>query len=179
MKVFLIGPGGVGKSTSGKILAEKLGYELVDLDLEFMNRVGHIGSFIESFGYEQYAYKNSELFYSLLDNSNTNFVFVLSSGFLVHKGLKELVSKHSKTLKISGTSVLLLPSKDINEAVEIVVKRQINRGFGLKEEYERKKIEERYIKYSNFGDIKIYCHDTPENIAEEMERSLVNLLQIT
>jgi shikimate kinase len=175
MKIFIIGPGGVGKSTSGKLLAKKIGYELVDLDLEFMNRVGHIGSFIESFGYEQYAYKNSELFYSLVDNY-TDLVFVLSSGFLVHKGLKELVFKHSKTIKTNGTSVLLLPSKDINEAVEIVVKRQINRGFGLKEELERKKIEERYIEYSNFGDIKIYSHDTPENIAEEMKRNLVKVL---
>lgn len=179
MNIFLIGPGGVGKSTSGKILAEKLGYEFVDLDLEFMNCVGHIGSFIESFGYKQYAYKNSELFYSLLDKSNAKFVLVLSSGFLVHKELKELVSKHSKTLKTNGTSVLLLPSKDIKEAVEIVVKRQINRGFGLKEENERKKIEERYIMYSNFGDIKIYSHDTPENIAEEMKRRLIKFLQIT
>lgn len=172
MKIFLIGPGGVGKSTSGKILAQKLGYELVDLDMKFMNQVGHIGSFIESFGYEKYAYRNSKLFYSLLASSNENAVFILSSGFLVHKGLEELISKHARVLKTNGISILLLPSKDINEAIEIVTKRQINRGFGLVEEHERRKIEERYIKYLKFGDIKIFSQDKPEIIAEEMFNSL-------
>lgn len=179
MKVFIVGPGGVGKSTAGKILAEKLGYDFIDLDTEFMTKVGHIGDFIVTNGYEKYCYKNSELFYSLLKVCSDKAVIVLSSGFLVHKNLSELTARHYKTIHSSGISVLLLPSKDINEAIDIVVKRQVNRGFGLKAEHERRKIEERYIKYSNFGDIKLYSHDTPENIAEEMERSLVNLLQIT
>ena len=172
MKVFLIGPGGVGKSTSGKILAEKLGYRLIDLDMEFMNQVGHICSFIDSFGYEKYARRNSELFYLLLTNSNNYIVFVLSSGFLVHKGLKDLVSKHARTIKTNGTSILLLPSKNKNDAVEIVVKRQISRGIGLKEEDERRKIKERYAKYLKFGDIKIFSQEKPEAIAEEMVKNL-------
>lgn len=172
MKIFLIGPGGVGKSTSGKILAEKLGYKLIDLDMEFMNQVGHIGLFIESFGYEKYARKNSELFYLLLTNCNEDTVFILSSGFLVHKGLEELVSKHSKTIKTNGTSILLLPSKNKKEAVEIVVKRQIDRRIGLKEEDERRKIEERYDRYLKFGDIKVFSQNTPEEIAEEMIKNL-------
>lgn len=174
MKIFLIGPGGVGKSTSGKILARKLGYRLVDLDHEFMNQVGHIGSFIESFGYQKYAYKNSELFYSLLADQNDDKLFILSSGFLVHKDLEELVSKHAKTLNTTGISILLLPSTDKNEAIKIVGKRQISRGIGLKEEQERRKIEDRYSKYLEFGDIKIFSKDRPESISEEMFSNLVN-----
>jgi shikimate kinase len=176
MIIFIIGPGGVGKSTSGKILAEKLGYKLIDLDLEFLNQVGDIGSFIDSFGYTKYSYTNSELFYSLLNEGSKNTVFILSSGFLVHKGLEELVHKHAKTLQAKGTSILLLPSRNINETVEIVVKRQINRGIGLKEKNERVKIKERFSKYLNFGDIKIYSHDSPENIAEEMKEKLTTRL---
>lgn len=172
MKVFLIGPGGAGKSTSGKILAEKLGHKLIDLDMEFMNQVGHIGLFIDSFGYEKYARRNSELFYLLLNNCSEDIVFVLSSGFLVHKGHEELVSKHVKTLKTNGTSILLLPSEDKNEAVEIIVKRQLSRGIELKEKDERRKITERYDKYLKFGDIKVFSQDTPEVIAEEMFKNL-------
>lgn len=176
MKVFLIGPGGVGKSTSGKLLAQKIGYQLIDLDKEFMSQVGEIDSFIESFGYEKYASRNSELFYSLLTNNNESTVFVLSSGFLVYKGVEELASKHVKALKTNGISILLLPSKDINETIEIVTKRQINRGIGLKESHERKKIEERYAKYLKFGDIKIFSQEKPEVIAEEMYINLTNRL---
>lgn len=34
MRIFLIGPGGVGKSTTGNILAELIGYNFIDLDQE-------------------------------------------------------------------------------------------------------------------------------------------------
>jgi shikimate kinase len=178
MRIFIIGPGGVGKSTSGKILAERLGYELIDLDIEFMNRVGHIGSFIESSGYLKYARKNSDLFYSLLNSSNENTVFVLSSGFLVHKNLDDLIFKHANTLKNNGISILLLPSKDINETIEIIVNRQLDRGFGLKEFRERKKIKERYVRYLDFGDIKIFSQEEPERIADKMFKNLTNRLVV-
>ncbi|HVZ12534.1 MAG TPA: shikimate kinase [Patescibacteria group bacterium] len=173
MKIFVIGPGGVGKSTSGKILAEKFGYELIDLDKEFLSQIGHIGSYIESFGYDNYAKKNSELFYTLLSKSNENTVIVLSSGFLVHKGLKELVFKHVKTLKDNGVSILLLPSRDANETIEIVVKRQLGRGFGLIESNEREKIKERFAKYLKYGDIQIFSKAKPEIIADLMVDELV------
>jgi shikimate kinase len=173
MKIFLIGPGGVGKSTCGKILAKKLGYEFIDLDMEFMSQVGHIGSFIETFGYDKYVFANSDLFYSLLNKGHKNTVYVLSSGFLVHKDLDELVSKHAKAIT-TGTSILLLPSRGIDETIDVVAKRQINRGFGLREDNERKKIKERYAKYLMFGDIKIFSQDKPEAIAEKMFSELVN-----
>jgi shikimate kinase len=178
MRIFIIGPGGVGKSTAGRILAEKLGYELIDLDNEFMNRVEHIGKFIERNGYERYCYRNSELFYSLLNDSNNNTVFVLSSGFLVHEGLETLTQKHAKTLQENGVSLLLLPSKNKKEAVEIIVKRQLQRGFGLNEGNERRKFKERFTKYSQFGDIKIYSHDEPEKIAEDMKNRLATHLTV-
>jgi len=178
MRIFIIGPGGVGKSTSGKILTKKLGYELIDLDNEFMNRVEHIGTFIEKNGYEKYCYKNSELFYSLLENSDINTVFVLSSGFLVHEGLETLTQKHAKTLQENGVSILLLPSKNKKEAVEIIVKRQLQRGFGLNEDNERRKFKERFTKYSQFGDIKIYSHKESEKIAEEMRIRLATHLTV-
>ncbi|CAI1622383.1 shikimate kinase [Serratia quinivorans] len=37
--IFLIGPGGAGKSTVGKILSATPGYNLIDLDDEFCERI--------------------------------------------------------------------------------------------------------------------------------------------
>ena len=40
--LFLVGPGGAGKSTLGRSLAPKLWRRLVDLDETFSNRIGDI-----------------------------------------------------------------------------------------------------------------------------------------
>ncbi len=176
MRIFIIGPGGVGKSTVGKILAEKLDYGLIDLDTEFMNQVGDIGIFINSHGYRKYCSKNSELFYLLLNSSKEKTIFVLSSGFLVHENFSTLTSKHAKTLTETGISILLLPSKNIKETIEVVTKRQISRGIGLDKIIESKKIKERFTKYLKYGDIQIFSHDKAEIIAQEMLNSLTSRL---
>ena len=45
-RIFLIGPGGVGKTTAGAELARQLGCAFVDLDQQFMARVGQIDAVI-------------------------------------------------------------------------------------------------------------------------------------
>lgn len=175
MKIFIIGPGWVGKSTSWLILANQLDYIFIDLDTEFCNIIGNIGIYISENGYEKYCLENSKLFYNILNSDIENFVFVLSSGFLVHENLDELTLKHKQTLENSGISIMLLPSKSIDESVEIVVKRQLLRGFGLKEEKERVKFIHRFQIYKEFGDIKIFSHELPEIIAEKMKKELNKL----
>ena len=64
MIIFIIGPGGAGKTSAGKILADMLNYNFIDLDDRFMTEVGHIGQYISDFGYEKYCFINSELFYA-------------------------------------------------------------------------------------------------------------------
>jgi shikimate kinase len=174
MKIFLIGPGGVGKSTCGKILAELLEYELIDLDFEFCNRIENIGIYIDKYGYEKYCFENSNLFYKLLSENSEKVLFALSSGFLAHEGLDELTLKHKQTLKESGISVLLLPSMSLDESREIMIKRQLSRGFGLKADKEIIKINERFVIYKNLGDIKIFSYDEPRNIAKQMMKEIID-----
>ena len=64
--IFIIGPGGVGKTTSGKILAKKLGYDFIDLDNEFMLRVGNIAEYCKNPGYREYCRANSRLAQELI-----------------------------------------------------------------------------------------------------------------
>lgn len=172
MKIFIIGPGGVGKTTSGKLLASFLGYDSIDLDAEFCERIENIGTYIANYGYEKYCFENSRLFYNILGEYKDDFVYSLSSGFLVHEGIDELTAKHQKTLKDEGVSILLLPSESIEESTEIVVERQLRRGFGLKEDRERKKFGQRYLRYKEFGDIKIFSYESPIKIAEKMKNAV-------
>lgn len=172
MKIFLIGPGGVGKSTCGKILAHLLGYNFIDLDEEFCKRVKNVSSYIINFGYEKYCLENSKLFYDILGQHLKNFVFSLSSGFLIHKGMDELTIKHKQTLEEQGLSILLLPSKSLKKSTEIVVQRQLSRNFGLKENREKTKFMQRFPIYKKFGNIKIFSHDKPKIIAEQMKKEI-------
>ena len=56
--IRLVGPGGVGKSTTGALLAERLGVSFVDLDEQFNANVGNISKFIDTNGYDAYAARN-------------------------------------------------------------------------------------------------------------------------
>jgi shikimate kinase len=171
-KIFIIGPGGVGKTTSGKILANLLDYKFIDLDDEFCNQIENIGTFMKNKSYKKYCYENSKLFYKILNNLNDNFVFVLSSGFLVYDGLDDLTTKHKCTLKEKGLSILLLPSKSISKSINIVVARQLKRGLGLKETTEKREITNRFPKYIKMGDIQIFSYSKPKLIAEKMKKEL-------
>ncbi|AHB41396.1 hypothetical protein P148_SR1C00001G0605 [candidate division SR1 bacterium RAAC1_SR1_1] len=171
MNIFIIGPGGVGKSTSGRILADILQYKFIDLDKEFCKEIGDITAYIPAQGYKNYCEENSKLFYRLLEENTEDTIFVLSSGFLVHENLDKLTTKHKRTIK-KGLSILLLPSESKGKSTEIVVERQLSRGFGLNEERERQKFRKRFDIYKKFGNIKIFSTDMPENIAKEMEEKV-------
>lgn len=81
--IFLIGPGGAGKSTVGKFLSDIIGYIAVDLDNEFCERIINIRQYIKSHDYESYLEQNSQLLKKLLiEYAEHNALFVLSSGFL-------------------------------------------------------------------------------------------------
>lgn len=101
-----------------------------------------------------------------------DFVFSLSSGFLAHEGLNELTLKHKQTLKDYGISVLLLPSNFLEESAKVIVKRQLSRGFNLKEDRERTKFNQRYLMYKELGDIRIFSQKKPEIIAEQIKKEI-------
>jgi len=172
MNIFIIGPWWVGKSTSGRILADILQYKFIDLDKEFSNQIGDITKHIKEIGYKDYCLQNSNLFYKLLEETTEDTIFVLSSGFLVHENLEKLTNKHKITIKKEWFSILLLPSKSKGESTNIVVQRQLSRGFGLNEERERQKFRKRFDIYKKLGNIKIFSTDTPENIAKEMQEKI-------
>ena len=171
MRVLLIGPGGVGKTTVGRVLAHKLGLKLLDLDHEFCERIDKIPSFLKTHCYEEYLVRNAELCAALI-TSNADGLFVLSSGFLSTDTRQDLVESNRKLVASSGISVLLLPSEDLATATPIVVERQLGRGFGLKRETETAKFAARFNDYLQLGNIKIFGTDTPKAIASLIEERL-------
>ena len=135
--LFLIGPGGVGKSTVGALLAQAMNYRFIDLDSEFCEQLLNIRQYIQRNGYECYVRDNAALCSRLLaENPHEKRVVVLSSGFLATDVCPEIVAVNRQLVRQSGYSILLLPSEDIDIATRIVVARQLMRGFGLVREKE-------------------------------------------
>jgi len=55
--IFIVGPGGAGKSTTGKVLAQKLKLKFIDVDTEFNTRITMIPDFVRENGYIAYCKK--------------------------------------------------------------------------------------------------------------------------
>ena len=163
----MIGPASVGKSTVGVLLAEKLGYEFVDIDKEFCKRVGLIPEVVKSEGYASYCEKNSKLTDLLIAENVQKTVFATPSGYLVHEESPQLVEKHIKVIG-SGISVLLLPGPDPDAEVDTIVARQVSRWRDVEPDNERQRFLARFEKYKKHGDIKIFSKELSEVIVEEI-----------
>ena len=174
--LYLIGPGGVGKTSVGPIIADLLGFAFIDLDDAFCQRLGNIGVHIRNYGYENYVRANSQLFSELLSAQSTRAVIVLSSGFLATDVLPETVVHNREMVKQSGTSVLLLPTADHNEAAQIVAARQITRGFGLNPKTEISKYLSRVQLYQDFADEQVISKQSPPIIAHQIYQHFVSIL---
>ena len=170
--VFLIGPGGVGKTTTGKYLSDRIGYDFVDLDEYFCSEVANIRDFISDFGYREYVIMNSRCFNDVISNCRSNTVISLSSGFLIVEEADEVVEANREYIHRLGVAVLLVPSLDHQKAADIVAKRQAGRGFGLNELEERKKFLERIKIYEGFSKHTALSGGCPEDTVDQIVQML-------
>ncbi len=166
--LYLIGPGGVGKTTVGPLIARRLGWPSIDLDEEFCRNIENIGDYIRQKGYESYVIANSQLFTRLLSEQSTPSVLALSSGFLSTNILPKIINSNRALAKQTGTSVLILPNPDTDDAAQIILARQMTRGFGLNPEAEAAKYLSRVHEYQELADHQIISNKSPEAIAQEI-----------
>lgn len=173
--IFLVGPGGVGKSTIGPYLAEELCCDFYDLDTYFCNNIDNIGVFIRDEGYDAYVKANSKGFFELLEQANERSVFALSSGFLIYESeeTSSVVNANREAVRSLGVSVLIAPNADDEVSGRIVVDRQLNRGFGLKRHKEWPKFRNRIEIYRTLADVVFFANsDDPALNAKEIALQL-------
>jgi shikimate kinase len=169
--IFLIGPGGVGKSTIGRELAQRLNWPAIDLDLEFCDTIAEIGWFIKTNSYERYRAENLSLAHRLVRAADRPVIFITSSGFLAGEpGSSDY--RDARQLVQTGYGMTLLPSLDIDIATTIVVERQLTRGFGFQRETETEKFRKRFDIYRAEGDMRVISVAQPPQIAAAIEQAL-------
>ena len=119
--ISLIGMTGVGKTTVGKILAEKLNLIFLDLDLIITEKTGKTPSEIFSlYGEETFRQIETEELENIFINYNNNFILSCGGGIV----LKE---KNRKILKENSLAVWLLrPVSEIIKNKEILQRPPVN-----------------------------------------------------
>ncbi|HEY3267798.1 MAG TPA: shikimate kinase [Armatimonadota bacterium] len=170
--IFIIGPGGVGKTTAGRQLAELMGRPFVDLDAEFCAQIANIGAYHRVFGHAAYRERNARLAQLLVERGDQRAVMATSSGFLDDEPSPEIAERNARLLCTFGASVLLLPSLRLDDSASIIVARQMGRGFGLDPERERAKFLRRFPVYRAHGDVQVSPIGPPAEVARRMRDAL-------
>lgn len=149
-----------------------MGRLLIDLDAAFCSRIGEIDRYIESAGYPAYKQANSGLARLLADEAPGPVLMVTSSGFLSLDNPPETLAQNTR-LVAEGYSICLLPDADPGIASDIIVARQLERGFSRDAVRERRTIGERFATYNAAGDMIVFSAAPPAQIAAAIAARLV------
>jgi shikimate kinase len=170
--LLLIGPGAAGKSCLGAVLAPLLGRTLIDLDGEFLQRIGNIDAFIRAEGYGRYKMRNSLLAGEIVGSATGPALLVASSGFLTADNPPQALEAN-RALLASSYSLCLLPARSPEIGMEIIVARQLGRSFSRGREREEAVIRDRYPVYAALGDMILFSADSPAEIAQAVAGRLL------
>ncbi len=163
MNIVLIGYRGTGKSTAGKILAEKLNRPLIPMDELIVKKAGmSIPEIVEKHGWDYFRDIESEV---AKEVSNKDNCIIDCGGGVV------LRDENVKNLKQNGKCFLLKANMDtiISRIQGDANRPALKEGMSFKEEQE-KVLKEREPKYKSAADIEV---DTSVlNIEQAVEKIL-------
>jgi shikimate kinase len=166
--IRLIGPGGAGKSSTGALLAARLGVRFVNLDERFGATVGDISRYIESHGYDAYAARNVELYVDVIRGvASEECILALSSGFMTYRDdVHPACVRLRREIVASPTTFVLLPSLDLETCVAETVRRQLGRPFSRSAEREEQVIRARFALHRDLPATRI---ETMRPLADVVE----------
>lgn len=170
--IHLIGPGGAGKTTVGRLLAERLGCAFLDLDQVFMKRHGDIAAHMAAHGYQGYARANVAVYEEAMAAASGPAVIALSSGFMTYPlNIDARYPALRAAIEADALTALLLPAFDAESCVDIIVRRQLSRpclrGDRVSEE---QRIRERFPAFMGLRCARFRSDAAPDHIVQEIER---------
>ena len=174
--IRLVGPGGAGKSTAGRLLAQRLGVPFVDLDEEFVSNVGDISRYLNLHGYDTYAKRNVDVYLTLATVVVPEAVLVVSSGFMTYPSdiHTEYESCH-RDIASNPSTFVLLPSLEFEACVAETVRRQLLRPFARSPDSEEHVIRTRFPVYINIPATKV---ETMRPVGEVIDEIVAAQLSI-
>lgn len=167
--IHLIGPGGAGKSTIGRILADLIRCPFHDLDRLFEERQGDIDDFIRLRDYAAYARSNVETYQAIEPDSPA--VLALSSGFMTYpENAHPELQAIRRSIATQPSTFVLLPSLDLEECVTETVHRQRERPLAHHRSDRREEdvIRQRFPVYMDLPARKVSTMGQAVDIAAEI-----------
>ena len=167
-RIILIGPRSVGKSTVGKIIAEKLKLKYFDLDGFVTERLGDIDEFISMHTLEEYRKQESHLLKELLGKLPREYVISIGGGTIASQfhGLSEI---NAELLKKKGTFVFINPSYDKKEGPKALFDKEKERKGNKSFSDIKKLFEIRQPIYEKYAEITVLTmNKSPEQVAGEI-----------
>jgi shikimate kinase len=176
--IHLVGPGGAGKSTVGVLLAERLGLAFIDQDKCFTERHGDISEYLNRCGYDAYAHQNVEIYQSL--PADASAVIAVSSGFMTYRDdVHPRYAEIRASIAVCPTTVVLLPSFDLETCVAEIIRRQLQRPFGSSASCEESKIRTRFPIFMSLPARKVQTMLSPHEIVDEIQNAFRAVATIT
>jgi shikimate kinase len=167
--IQLIGPGAAGKTTAGRMLADRLGVAFVDLDAEFTAASGDISAYLDTYGYDAYANRNVSLYSALVSAPQRPGVLALSSGFMTYRDdVHPDYVQWRRAIESSPSTFVLLPSLDHETCVAEIVRRQSWRRFARSAEREEQVIRNRFFVYVSLPAQKVETMRPVEAVVAEL-----------
>lgn len=160
--IILIGMAGVGKSTSGKLLAEALGFEFVDVDLLLANQNKKtLQELLDALGDDGFLQMEKQV----MDCLELARRVIAPGGSIIYN--RDLMER----LKQKAILVYL------KDGLENIAKREKERGtggiIGVKTKTFKEVFAEREPLYEKYADIVIEVFGkSPEQIAEEIKEKI-------
>ncbi|KAI3648236.1 hypothetical protein MP228_006090 [Amoeboaphelidium protococcarum] len=95
--IILIGMRSVGKSTLGRLAAQRLGLKYLDLDEEFEAAHGSVSIFVEKHGWTQFRLEESALLTKVLKSHSQNCVISTGGGVVESEANRQLLNDYVKS----------------------------------------------------------------------------------
>lgn len=151
--IVLVGLMGVGKTSIGKRLAERMGLDFIDLDNEIERQTGcSVAEIFERFGEPEFRRMEISSFKRLVEDNQTR-ILALGGGAFVNPEIRELVKEKAISVWLKAK-------------IEVLVERVSRRNTrpllekGDKHEIMRKLMDERYPIYAE-ADIMVESDEGP------------------
>lgn len=158
LNIVLVGMPGSGKTTIGKIVAEALGREFYDTDVEFVKENGEIADYFKSNGEKAFRDKESDI---VSDLGSKNGLVIATGGGAI------LRPENVKHLKENGLVIFL--DRDVEKIVPTS-----DRPLGSDRNAIQKRYDERYPVYCSVADIKVDSNRDVNTVAQDVTEAFTS-----
>jgi len=176
--ICISGPPGIGKSTIGGKIAEKISIPFYDLDDFVVKKydVKTTKEVIKEKGNDFFLRLLHTCLKEILEKKKGTYILGLGGATIVHLKKGDLKERNKKLVEKYAFTICLLPSKDITKSANILWSRQNDgkRFTGIKniEEF-RTYLKEQMTGYIESADLVVYTHHaTIEKIVSKILKFL-------